>query len=199
MKGLTHYLREAWKNPRELELWRARLIEWRKTPAIVRVESPTRLDRAHALGYKAKQGFVIVRVKLKRGGRKRPRPTRKGRRSKRQTIRKILRMNYQWVAEQRAARKYKNLEVLNSYWVAKDGQHYFYEIIMVDPQHPQIKNDKKLKWLADGKHRGRAFRGLTSAARKSRGLRWKGKGTEKSRPSRRAAQRRLTLSGKRKF
>ena len=52
-------------------------------------------------------------------------------------------MNYQWICEQRAARKFPNLEVLNSYYLAKDGKHIWYEIILVDPQHPVIKADKK--------------------------------------------------------
>ncbi len=205
-KGLYHYLREAWKQPRELEEWRKRLIEWRKSEAIVRVEKPLRLDRAHSLGYKAKKGFVVVRVRLPRGGRKRP-TRKKGRRSKRQTIRKVLQANYQWVAEQRAARKYPNLEVLNSYWVGKDGKHYWFEVLLVDPNAPEIKTDKHLSWIAKdtgrgesrGMGRGRVFRGLTSAAKKSRGLRHKGKGAEKARPSRRAAQRRITISRKRKY
>jgi len=39
------------------------------------------------------------------------------------------------------------------------------------------------------KHHSRAFTGKTSAARKSRGMRGKGKGFEKARPSRRANDR----------
>ena len=184
-KGLYHYLRQAWKKPKELDLWRQRLIEWRKTDSIVRVDKPLRLDRARALGYKSKKGIILVRVRVKRGGRKRPRPTKKGRRSKRQTIRKILSMNYKWVAEQRAARKYKQLEVLNSYWIAKDGRYYWYEVILVNPHAPEIKSDKHLSWIATTP-RGRAFRGLTSAGKKSRGLRRKGRGAEKVRPSKRS-------------
>ena len=48
-------------------------------------------------------------------------------------------------------------------------------------------NDKGLMNLAN--QRGRVYRGLTSAGRKSRGLRGKGKGFEKMRPSRRAHNR----------
>ena len=48
-------------------------------------------------------------------------------------------MSYKWIAESRAAKYYNNLEVLNSYEVGKDGQHYFYEVIMVDPRVPEIK------------------------------------------------------------
>ena len=43
--------------------------------------------------------------------------------------------------------------------------------------------DKDLNWISTGKHKGRVFRGLTSAGKKSRGMRGKGKGREKVRPS----------------
>jgi len=167
-RGLYYHIRKAWRKPRELNEWRKRLVEWRKSRAIVRVERPTRLDRARELGYKAKKGFAIARVRLMRGGRKRPR-RKKGRRSKRQTIRKTLSMNYRWVAEQRAERRFKGLVVLNSYEVAKDGTYYWFEVILVDPTRPEIKADKRINWICSVK--GRAARGLTSAARKARGLR----------------------------
>src|SRR3989339_2213045 len=113
VKGLYHYLREAWKKPDRKTL-RERMVEWRKLNVFTKVDKPLRLDRARSLGYKAKKGFVIIRVKLKRGGHKRSRPI-KGRRSKRMHTRKNLKMNYQWIAEQRAEKKYTNLVALNSY------------------------------------------------------------------------------------
>jgi large subunit ribosomal protein L15e len=82
-------------------------------------------------------------------------------------------MNYKWIAEQRTQRKYKNLEVLNSYPIGKDGMNYFYEVILVDPQRKEIQGDKKLKWISE--NRKRAMRGLTSSAKKSRGLRHRSK------------------------
>ena len=165
------YLRQAWKKP-EIGLLRERMIDWRESNSIIKVDKPLRLDRARALGYKAKKGFVILRVRIGRGGRKRERVAVKGRKTGRKmTNRKTLKMNYQWVAEIRAARKYSNLEVLNSYWIGKDGQHYFFEVIMVDPSKPEIKNDRTLSWIANGKNWKRAERGLTSAAKKSRGMR----------------------------
>ncbi len=169
-KGMYHYMRKAWRNPDKEDL-KSRLIEWRRSNAVQVVEKPLRLDRARALGYKAKKGFVVVRVRVARGGRKRRRMGVKGRKSTKQHIRKTLKMNYQWVAEIRAERHMRNLEVLNSYKLAKDGKFYFFEIIMVDPTKPEIKNDPTISWIANnGK---RAERGLTSAARKSRGLRSK--------------------------
>src|SRR3990167_7600573 len=168
-KGFYHFIKQAWKKP-DMKTLRERMIEWRKSEAFVRVEKPLRLDKARALGYKAKKGFVVVRVRLLRGGHKRHRPNKK-RRSKRLHGRKNLEMNYREIAEQRAARKYQNLEVLNSYQIGKDGVHYFYEVIMVNPEAPEIKNDKKINWITKPGNSKRALRGLTSAAKKSRGLR----------------------------
>lgn len=165
-KGMYHYIGQAWKKPSP-DILRQRMTEWRKGNAIVRLERPTRLDRARALGYKAKPGFIVARVRLKRGGRMRPKIM-GGRRSKRRSRKKILQQTYQWVAEQRAARKFINLEVLNSYWVGKDGMNYFYEIIMVDPSHPQIRSDPSMKWVCEPANNSRAFRGLTSSSKKSR-------------------------------
>ena len=189
--GYLKYVRKLWKQPKKNmpELWRERLIKWRKEPVTVRIERPTRIDRARSLGYRAKPGFVIVRQRVSRGGRKREQVA-GGRRSKTSRRLMILNMNYQSVAEQRAQKKYKNCEVLNSYFVSKDGQHYWYEIILVDKDHPQILADKSLQWISKPKHKGRVFRGKTSAAKKSRGLRNKGKGSEKLRPSRNAAYKR---------
>ncbi len=185
-KGFYHYLRQAWKKP-DKERLRERMTQWRKSNSIVKVEKPLRLDRARSLGYKNKKGFVIARVRIKRGGRKKPRP-KGGRRSKRMTSKKTLKMNYKWIAEKRAGKKFKNLEVLNSYQIGKDGIYYFYEIILIDPNRPEIKNDKKINWIAKKANKGRVFRGLTSAGKKSRGLRSKSP-KRKVRPSIRARGR----------
>ena len=186
VKGLYHYLREAWKKP-DKALLRERMIEWRKSESVTKVDKPLRIDRARALGYKDKKGFVVARVKIKRGGHKKPRPN-KGRRSKRMTIRKSLKMSYKWIAEQRAAKKFHNLEVLNSYLIGKDGINYFYEIILVDHEKPEIKSDKTINWIGKGANKNRVFRGLTSAGKKSRGLRVGARG-HKARPSARAGNR----------
>ncbi|WFO76044.1 50S ribosomal protein L15e [Desulfurococcaceae archaeon MEX13E-LK6-19] len=173
-KSMYHYIAQLWKRPYDGvmgELMKKRIIEWRRQPAIVRIEKPTRLDRARALGYKAKQGFIVVRVRVRKGGRRKERPN-KGRRPKRMGVygfapAKSLRL----IAEERAARKYPNLEVLNSYYVGEDGQYKWFEVILVDPHHPAIKNDPEINWICSKSHRGRVFRGLTSAGKKMRGLR----------------------------
>ncbi len=189
--GLYKHIRDIWKKPKENmpELWRERLIAWRRENSTVKLERPTRIDRARSLGYKAKQGYVMVRQKVPRGGHRRP-MIKKGRRSKHYGQRMALRKNYQVIAEERVQKKFKNLVVLNSYWVMQDGKYYWYEIILVDPNHPVIKSDPKINWICDKKNWGRVFHGKTSSGRKMRGMRGnKGKGAEKARPSRRAHQR----------
>lgn len=172
VKGLYHYIKKIWQSP-DREMMRDRLIQWRAGNSIEKVDKPSRIDKARALGYKAKKGFVVYRVRVRRGGRKRPRAGVKGRKTRKQTIRKVLKMNYRWVAEVRAARKFKNLTVLNSYPVGQDGKYYFFEVIMVDSSKPEIKNDPKMRWMANGKNKKRAERGLTSAGKKSRGFKGK--------------------------
>jgi large subunit ribosomal protein L15e len=193
---MYHFIAQQWKRPYDGEhgeLMKIRLMEWRRQPAIVRIEKPTRLDRARALGYKAKQGVIVVRVRVRKGGRRKPRPN-KGRRPKRMGVygfapAKSLRL----IAEERAQRKYPNLIVLNSYYVGEDGKYKWFEVILVDPHHPAIKSDPELKWVASGKHKGRPFRGLTSAGKKMRGLRKSRglKGTHKYKWKKKAKERKL--------
>lgn len=185
------YMAEAWAKPEKSyvkELMRQRLIKWRRQSAIVRIEKPTRIDRARRLGYKAKQGFVIARVRVRRGGLRKKRP-KAGRRPKRMGVKKYKpAKSMKLIGEERTGKKFPNLEVLNSYWVAEDGRSKWFEIIMVDPHHPAIKADKEVNWIAQKQHHKRVFRGLTSAGKKIRGLRRKGRGAEKVRPSRKAAR-----------
>jgi len=179
-KGLYHYLQQTWKKPNPIRL-RELMVQWRSEQSVLKIENPTRLDRARALGYKAKKGIIVARVRVPRGGRQRHR-TNKGRRSKRHTIRKVVQMSYQWVAEQRANKYFENLEVLNSYNIGKDGKYYFYEVILVDPTRPEIKNDPVYNWICKKTNQKRVYRGLTSAGKKSRGLTSKSP-TNKAKPS----------------
>ena len=186
--GMYKYIREAWKQPGQIEFLRQRMMQWKAEPATVRIDRPTRLDRARSLGYKAKQGFIIARQRVDRGGRQRARIELGGRRPKRMTRRKDLKISYQVVAEQRASTKFPNMEVLNSYLVGKDGKHYWYEVILVDRAHPNILADKNIAWISQ--KRGRVHHGTTAAGNRSRGiLTHKGKGAEKLRPSLRAKKR----------
>ena len=182
------YIAEEWAAPEKSfvdELMRQRLIEWRKQQTVTRVDKPTRLDRARKLGYKAKQGFVMSRVRVRRGGLRKQRP-RSGRRPKRMGVHKFKpAKSLRLIAEERAARKYPNLEVLNSYWVGEDGRSKWFEVILTDPSSPAIRKDKDISWIAEKQHQNRALRSLTSAGKKIRSLRHKGRGAEKVRPSRR--------------
>jgi len=172
-KSAYHYMAEMWKNRDEnelKELYKERLIKWRREETVVRIDKPTRLDRAREIGYKAKQGFIVVRVRVSKGGREKPRPN-KGRRPKRMGIYGYApEKSLQLIAEETAARKYRNLEVLGSYYVAEDGEYKWYEVILVDPSHPAVKSDPDINWITDPSQRGRAFRGKTMAGRRMRGL-----------------------------
>ena len=165
--GIHKYLQQLWESEDIKPIIRNYMIRWRKEPVIVKLEKPTRLDRAHSLGYKAKNGFLIARVRIGRGGRKRMK-FKGGRRSKHMRRRKVLSMSYQWVAEGRVARAFPNCEVLNSYYLAKDGINYWFEVILVDPE--IVKNYREFEWLSHKKNLGRVFHGKTSSGKRSRGL-----------------------------
>ena len=170
-KGLYQSLRTIWKKPKENlgDILRARLTEWRKQNVVVRAERPTRLDRARELGYKAKLGYAIARVRVKKGGRRRRKPE-KGRDPSHAGLVHFTPKGLQWIAEEKAQRKFSNLEVLNSYWTGSDGVDDWYEVIMVDPNHPNIINDSKINWIRNPANRRRVFHGQTAAGKKSRGL-----------------------------
>lgn len=190
-KSMYSYIADAWKNPYKgyvKELNYERRIQWRREENFLRVERPTRLDRARALGFKAKQGYVIVRARVRKGNFQK-RAITAGRRAKRRGINQMtVGKSLQRMAEERTAKRYPNLEVLNSYWVGADGQQEWYEVILVDPAHPVIKADPKINWICNNVHKNRVYRGLTSAGAAGRGLRKKGNGSEKSRPSIRSKQ-----------
>lgn len=185
--GLHKHVGEAWKNPKEGIPSRYRIdrmATWRKEPVFKRIKKPTRIDAARRVGYKAKQGVVIVRTRVRRGGLRKGKIHMKRKPSKAGIKKITMAKSIQRIAEERVSRRYPNLEVLNSYWVGEDGKNKFYEVILLDPSHPVIIADKELSWVSEGNsHSGRAFRGKTSAGKRGRGLLNKGKGAEKLRPS----------------
>lgn len=174
------------KQEYERKSLKKRRRDWKKRPTIERIENPSKPERARELGYKAKQGVVVARTRVRRGGRRKERPN-KGRRPKRMGVSKITpEKSIQLISEERTARKFPNLEVLNSYKVGEDGEYHYFEIILIDPNHPEVQNDPDLNWVTNPSNRGRVFRGLTSEGKSTRGLDKKGKGTEKNRPSKRS-------------
>nr|ADD38033.1 60S ribosomal protein L15 [Lepeophtheirus salmonis] len=153
-------------------LQRLKCWEFRQTNSIVRLPRPSRPDRARRLGYKAKQGYVIYRIRIGRGNRKKPVP--KGATSGKPTNQGINQLkpakSIQSIAEFRVGRKLGGLRLLNSYWVGDDASHQYFEVIMVDPNHSAIRNDPKIQWICRAVMKHREARGLTSASKKSRGL-----------------------------
>ena len=135
------------------------------------------------MGYKAKQGYIVVRARIRKGGMHKIRPKR-GRKPRAMGVSKYTTgKNLRWIAEERVQRKYPNMQILNSYKIYADGRHWYYEVILVDPNHPVIKSDPKINWICEPQHKKRVTRGLTSAGKRARGLHKKGWGSEKSRPS----------------
>lgn len=135
--------RRMWKtNSDELK---SKAIGWRAEPTIHRIERPSRLDRARRLGYKAKQGIVVIRTRVGRGGMRKQRPV-AGRRPKHIGVVRIKQgISMRKVAERRVSEKYPNLEVLGSYFLYKDGMNIWYEIILADPSHPSVSKDREMR------------------------------------------------------
>jgi len=134
---------QMWKD-NSIEL-RNRAISWRRQNAMVRIDRPSRLLRARRLGYKAKEGIIVVRMRVGMGGMRKQRP-RGGRRPKHLGVTRIKAdINMQKVAENRILEKHPNMKLLGSYFLYKDGKHIWYEAILADPSHPRIAKDKELR------------------------------------------------------
>merc|ERR1712047_66036 len=124
-------------------LQRVRCWQYRQLSTIHRASRPTRPDKARRLGYRAKQGYVIYRIRIRRGGRKRPVP--KGATYGKPTNQGVNSLknqrSHQAIAEERVGRRCKAL-----------------------------RRDPKINWLCKSVHKHREMRGLTSSNKKSRGL-----------------------------
>ena len=135
-----------------LNLWREnapalreRAISWRKENAVTRIEKPSRIQRARRLGYKAKQGIIVIRMRVGTGGMRRKRP-RSGRRPKHLGVTRIKAdVSMKEVADRRVLERYPNMKLLGSYYLYKDGMHYWFEVILADPSHPRVSKDKELR------------------------------------------------------
>ena len=175
------YIAKEWAKPEQSfveELMKERLILYRKQPTTIRIEKPTRLDRARSLGYKAKQGYVVARTKVRRGGQRKQRP-KAGRRPKRMGVKKFkLAKSLKLIAEERTGKKFPNLEVLNSYWVGEDGRSKWFEVILINKTVLSLQHNfrtekakranQNIVNLASQKRR--VNRGLTAAGKRVRHL-----------------------------
>ena len=136
------WLKMLKENPMEL---RQRAVIWRNQNAVTRVEKPSRIARARRLGYKAKQGIVVIRMRVGTGGMRKQRP-RGGRRPKHLGVTKIKAdVSMKQVAERRVLERYPNMKLLGSYFLYKDGMHYWFEVVLADPSHPRIAKDKEIR------------------------------------------------------
>ena len=169
--GAYKYMRETYQ--KELkergELLKNKIFAWRREPVVKRVDKPTNLVRARTLGYKAKEGYVVARVRVGRGKRRRQTPS-GGRKPAHAYLIVQPGTSLRGQTEQKANRKFSNLEVLNSYLVGEDGNYKFFEVILVDTERTGVKLNKR-----------RAYRGVTSVGKKSRGYRAKGNKTPRRR------------------
>jgi len=202
--GAYKYLEELWRKKQSDTMrfvLRLRTWEFRQNKAISRVTRPSRPDKARRLGYKAKQGYVVYRIRVRRGTVKRPnhngivygKPKRQG------IIGIKKQRSLRCSAEQKAAGRCGNLRVLNSYWVAEDATYKYFEVILIDPAKKTIRRDPRINWIVSGVHKRRDQRGLTSAGKKSRGLRVKGNFATRYRPSIRAVTRRRIKMSLRRY
>ncbi|MGI0006557.1 MAG: 50S ribosomal protein L15e [Nitrosotalea sp.] len=134
---------KMWKeNSPEL---RAKAIQWRKENALMRVDRPSRIQRARRLGYKAKQGIVVVRMRVGKGNMRKKRPV-AGRRPKHLGVLRIKpALSMQRVAERRVLERFPNMDLLGSYYVHQDGLYLWYEVILADIAHPRIVKDKEIR------------------------------------------------------
>jgi len=202
--GAYKYMQEVWrKKQSDVMRFLARIRTWqlRQLSAIHRATKPMRPDKARSLGYRAKQGYVIYRVRLRRGGRKRPVP--KGACYGKPTNQGVNQLKYQKslqaTAEERCGRRCGGLRVLNSYWIAEDSTYKYFEIILIDTMHKAIRRNPDTQWICKSVHKHRECRGLTSASKKSRGL---GKGhlyKQTSGGSRKASWKRRNLLRLRRY
>jgi len=136
------WLKMLKENPMEL---RQRAVIWRNENAVTRVEKPSRIARARRLGYKAKQGIIVIRMRVGTGGMRKQRP-RGGRRPKHLGVTKIKAdVSMKQVSERRVLERYPNMKLLGSYFLYKDGMHYWFEVILADPSHPRIAKDKEIR------------------------------------------------------
>ncbi len=124
---------------------RDRVVRWRKEEAMTRIERPSRLQKARRVGYKAKQGITVIRMRVSTGGMRKQRP-RGGRRQKHLGVTRIKGDDsMKTVAQRRVLERYPNMSLLGSYFVYRDGMYYWFEVVLADSYHPRIAQDRELK------------------------------------------------------
>ncbi|KAG7173143.1 60S ribosomal protein L15-like 2 [Homarus americanus] len=162
------YMQEIYRKKRSdvmRFLLRIRAWQYRHLNKLHRAPRPTRPEKASRLGYKAKQGYVIYRIRIRRGGRKRPVP--KGATYGKPKSHGVNQLkpthNLQSLAE--VCRRLGSLRVLNSYWVAQDSTFKYYKVIVLHIRHNNIMKDASINWMCNPTHGLREMHGKTSAGK----------------------------------
>lgn len=107
------------------------LMELVKAPMIYRVDHPTRLFKARALGYKAKQGYFIVRIRISKGLTRRERPNH-ARHPSKAGIYFGYALSAKEIAKHRIQRKYPNADILGIYYLVENGNYKWFEAVLKD-------------------------------------------------------------------
>ncbi|MEM3841408.1 MAG: hypothetical protein QXN59_01795 [Candidatus Micrarchaeaceae archaeon] len=149
------------------ETYRSRLIKWHAEDPITKIAKPTNIARARELGYRAKQGVIVARVRVV-GGKKHRKRADGGRKPSKSASYYTRHKSLKQIAEEKAARKFLNCEVLNSYFIGNAGAENYYEVILLDRANSAISSDRIYGSIIS--QRGRAFRAATHAGKKARGI-----------------------------
>ncbi|CAK6448332.1 unnamed protein product [Pipistrellus nathusii] len=158
--GAYKFIQELWRK-KQLDvirfLLRVRCWQYHQLSALHRAPRPTRPDKACRLGYKAKQGYIIYRIRVRCGGHKRPVP--KGATYGKPVHHGVNQLKFarslQSVAEERDGHHCGALRVLNFYWVGEDSTYEFLEVSLIDPFHKAIRRNPDTQWITKPVHKHR--------------------------------------------
>ncbi|KAL1771899.1 60S ribosomal protein L15 [Sigmodon hispidus] len=169
------YIQELWRKKQSDVMYfllRVHCWQYLQLSVLHRTPCPTRPDKAQRLRYKAKQAYVIYRIRVRRGGRKClvPKGATYGKPVHHGVNQLKFARSLQSVAKERAGCHCGALRVLNSYWVGKYSTYKFFEVILIDPFHKAIRRNPDTQWITKPVHKHREMCGLTFAGHKSRGL-----------------------------
>ncbi|MFH1106834.1 MAG: 50S ribosomal protein L15e [Candidatus Micrarchaeota archaeon] len=131
--GAYSYMRKSFQETfkTRAQHLRRRMSLWRKQRTVERIEHSSDLPRARALGYKAKRGIYLARVRIRRGKRVRDKPD-QGRKPGRSVKRINPGRSLSYYAMNKTRTKFPNLVPKAAYWVGEDGMFKYFEVIMRD-------------------------------------------------------------------
>ncbi|XP_071076888.1 large ribosomal subunit protein eL15-like [Desmodus rotundus] len=173
--GTYKYIQELWRKKQSnvmLFLLMVHCWQYCQLSVLHRAPHPTRPDKAHRLGYKAKQGYAIYQIRVHHGGCKRTVP--KGATYGKPVHHGVNKLKFarslKFIAEEKAGCHYGTPRVLNSYRAAEDSTYKFFEVIIIDPFQKSIRRNPGTQWITKPVHKHREMCGLTSVGHKSHGL-----------------------------